>query len=121
MHQVNFSSVLCMFDRRSIFHYATGFFAYAVYVWLLPSISPITAAMIFLALHSAYEIKEMYGLSKKDGSYSFGDQISAMAGFYTGYLVGLRGYQPYIIWPLLAARVIVALNTPGDFILHYHP
>lgn len=104
-------------DRWSLVHYATGLFAYAIYAWLFPSISPITASMIFLALHSAHGFKDIY-VKSKDGVYAFADQISAMAGFYTGYLLGLRGYQPYVIWPLVIARVVVALNTPGDYIVH---
>lgn len=92
-----------LFSPWSLMHFLSGFYMYAVVALYINNTSTINNFYIMMIVHTIYELKDLYityfalvkpndvslgGLISNSSLYnSVGDTISAMLGWYFGYLL----------------------------------
>ena len=69
-----------LFTPFTAFHFIMGIYAFIIINWLLPRTSLMGKFLVWIAIHTAYEIKDIFSV-KNSIINSFGDSIAAFSGF----------------------------------------
>lgn len=116
LHTGDYKSNPAMFDKWSLVHFVSGAVAYTM--WKKFGIGDVyTASMIWFVLHLLYELKDLFWMGY-DGINGFGDQVTAMFGFWAAHAFGI-GYEPGLIVAFLVVRAFIAWENPDDFLFFF--
>jgi hypothetical protein len=118
LHSGDYKSNPAMFDKWSIVHFLSGAVAYTIWKKFSFGVDDVfTASMVWFVVHLVYELKDLFWMGY-DGINGFGDQTSAMFGFWVAHMAGI-GFEPQVILFFVLVRLLVAWQNPNDFLLFF--